>query len=275
MNNLGKMTRIGCCVLLLGSACAFAAKPKKITTESNVAMIEIPAGEFVMGTASGALDETAHKVQVSGFYMDAYEVTQADFVKVMADNPSKKLKAQNPVEQVTWAGAAKYCNARSKLEGLKPCYDTETWKCDFTADGYRLPTEAEWEYACRAGQKASYFFGKNPKKLRYFAWTADTANGQPREVGKRMPNPWGLYDMYGNIAEWCNDYYAADYYKASSAKDPKGPDAGEKRVVRGGSWNSSAEECRSACRMKENPGYADVCIASYDVYGFRCVKKMP
>lgn len=261
--------------------------PRDITTESGVKMIQVPGGWFIMGDK----DEKSHRVDISSFCMDKYLVTQEEYEKVMRENPSRWQVGKNPVEQLTWAGVVKYCNARSRLEGLKPCYDTKTWECNFEANGYRLPTEAEWEYACRAGTNTRYFFGDAPKELKNFAWIKENSGGRPRPVGQKLPNPWGLYDMYGNVWEWCNDFYKIDYYQESSKKnpkgpktggekvvrdgccDPKGPETGEERVVRGGCWDSKPGECRSAYRHKEEPGYTDVCIAGYDVYGFRCVRR--
>jgi formylglycine-generating enzyme required for sulfatase activity len=190
----------------------------------------------------------------------------------MGDNPSRWKGAKNPVEQVRWSDAVRFCNKRSELEGLRPCYDLKTWKCDFTADGYRLPTEAEWEYACRAGTSTAYFFGDETSKLGDFAWFDKNSGGRPHPVAQKQPNPWGLYDMCGGLWEWCNDFYKVDYYQESPTTDPKGPDAGQTKVVRGGAWRFSAERCRSGYRHNENPGYADVCFG-YDIYGFRCVRK--
>jgi formylglycine-generating enzyme required for sulfatase activity len=189
----------------------------------------------------------------------------------MGDNPSRWKGDNNPVEQVRWSDAVRYCNERSALEGLRPCYDLETWQCDFETDGYRLPTEAEWEYACRAGTTTAYYFGDNASKLSDHAWFEDNAGGKPRPVGGKPANPWGLYDMHGNVWQWCNDFYQVDYYQQSPEKDPRGPSAGESKVVRGGAWKFSADSCRSGYRNNENPGYADVCF-NYDIYGFRCVR---
>jgi formylglycine-generating enzyme required for sulfatase activity len=263
-----------CCALAIG-ALAFvvdAAAPKTTKTKTGVEMVLLPGGSFTMGDARGATDEEPHRVAVDALFIDKYEVTQEHYRKLVGSDYSRWKNPKAPTEQVTWAAAVKYCNARSLAEDLTPCYDLKTWKCDFAANGYRLPTEAEWEYAARAGTTTSYSFGDNASALRNFAWMKENSGGRPREVGKKLPNAWGLYDMHGNVAEWCNDFYAVDYYQHSPAKNPRGPASGKQRVVRGGSWNSRAGDCRSAYRAAENPAYADVCIGYYDVYGFRCVR---
>jgi formylglycine-generating enzyme required for sulfatase activity len=178
------------------------------------------------------------------------------------------------MEQVTWVQAANYCNARSKAEGLQPCYNEDTAECNFDADGYRLPTEAEWEYACRAGMESDYSFGNDTRWLGDFAWFADNADKKTHPVGQKRPNPWGLYDMHGNVAEWCNDNYGKEYYASSPDKNPRGPAEGKQNVLRGGSWKSSAEALKSGYRLAENPGFSDACLAR-DAIGFRCVRKAP
>ncbi len=240
-------------------------------TEPASSMVQAPDGWFVMGDANGQVDETPHKVHISSFYIDRYLVTQQEYQRVMDDNPSRWKGKDNPVEQVRWSDAVKYCNARSRLEGLELCYNLETWECDFQANGYRLPTEAEWEYACRAQTTTSRFFGTSQTRLKSYAWFKENSNARPQPVGAKLPNPWGLYDMYGNVWEWCNDFYKVDYYQESPEENPKGPKTGENKVVRGGAWNSSAESCCSTYRYNEDPGYVDVCFG-YDIYGFRCVK---
>jgi len=243
----------------------------RIVTPSGVAMIFIPAGVFALGCSQGSEDEAPCEVSVGAFFMDQTEVTQESYQALMGENPSKVKDPANPVEQVRWSDAVRYCNARSKAEGLDPCYDLETWTCRFEANGYRLPTEAEWEYAARAGTRTQYFFGDSADKLKFFGWYKDTAKGRPRPVAGRKANPWGLHDMYGNVWEWCNDFYAVDTYASNPKQDPRGPGQGDRKVLRGGCWSSTPEACRSSYRYHEAPGYTDVCFG-YDIYGFRCVR---
>jgi len=245
--------------------------PEVIKTKSGLEMVLVPGGSFTMGDEKGDVDETPHEVYVDTFYIDKHLVIQEEFEKLMRENPSRWKGKKNPVEQVRWSDAVKYCNARSRLEGLQPCYNLETWECNFDANGYRLPSEAEWEYACRAGTKTSYTFGNKSQKLKNFAWFKDNSGGRPRPAGQKLPNPWGIHDMYGNVFEWCNDFYQVDYYQESPEKNPRGPKTGETKVLRGGCWNSTDDKCRSSYRYNENPGYSDVCFG-YDIYGFRCVK---
>ncbi len=247
------------------------ATPATIRTESGIDMVLIPAGEFLMGDDRGEDDEQpAHTVRVSSFYMDVCEVTQESFQTMMGRNPSKWQDPAKPVERMSWYFAIQYCNMRSTREGLRPCYDLKTGRCDFAADGYRLPTEAEWEYACRAGTATHYSFGDDPAELADFAWYKNNSGATTHAVKQKRPNPWGLYDMHGNVAEWCNDFYAENY-AAGPAQDPTGPEAGEDRVLRGGNWKTSEDSCRCSARNYEAPGLADVCFG-YEAYGFRCVR---
>lgn len=249
--------------------------PAIITNKSGLTMVAIPGGQFQMGSAAGEPDETSHRVSLSPFYMDQYEVTQESFSKIMGRNPSRWTEPKNPVEQIRWKDAAEYCNARSRLEGLTPGYDPKTWKCDFDGNGYRLPTEAEWEYACRAGARTQYCFGDNPAELGKYGWFKGNSTRSPSPVGGKQPNQWGLHDMYGNVWEWCNDFYKEDYYRNSLERDPRGPELSATRVLRGGCWNSRADACRSAYRLDESPSYTDVCFArdAHGFVGFRCVRR--
>jgi formylglycine-generating enzyme required for sulfatase activity len=257
----------------VGSTPADAELPI-IKTKGGVEMVLIPAGSFEMGSrnsADGA--EAVHPASVDAFLMDRTEVTQAEFARLELPNPSHFKAPDLPAEQVTWAQAARYCNARSEDEGLTPCYNARA-ECNFEADGYRLPTEAEWEYACRAGGTDDYAFGSDPGKLGGYAWFADNAAKKTHPVGQKKPNAWGLYDMHGNVAEWCNDVFDKGYYALSPLSNPRGPKEGKFYALRGGSWKSPADGLRSSARLGENPGFSDACLAR-DAIGFRCVRKPP
>jgi len=250
-----------------------AGFPSQIKTKTGIEMLLIPAGEFIMGSDQGQDDEKPpHRVKIDAFYLDKFEVTQEDYEKMMGRNPAKFKGADRPVERVSWFAAIQYCNMRSAREGLSPCYDLQTLKCNFQADGYRLPTEAEWEYACKAGTNTIYYFGNTTSRLGQYAWYKANANKTSHPVGQKRPNPWGLYDMLGNVWEWCNDFYDQAYYYKKQQENPTGPAEGDERVLRGGSWASTARYTRSSVRYSETPGFADVCFG-YEAYGFRCVRK--
>jgi sulfatase modifying factor 1 len=267
---------------LAGTSCeragppqAVALAPPTITTKGGVEMVLIPAGSFLMGSRHGREEESpAHEVSIDAFLMDKYEVTQAEYERLGLPCPSHFKGPTLPAEQVTWAQAAFYCNTRSREEDFQPCYNEETGACNFQANGYRLPTEAEWEYACRAGIDGDYSFGNDARSLGAHAWFADNAAKKTHPVGQKKPNAWGLYDMHGNVAEWCNDVYDKNSYKSSPAANPRGPADGKEYVLRGGSWKSNAEALRSSSRLGENPGFSDACLAR-DAIGFRCVRKAP
>jgi formylglycine-generating enzyme required for sulfatase activity len=255
-----------------------APAPPVIKTKSGVEMVLIPAGSFAMGSRHGRDDERPlHTVSVAAFLMDRHEVTQTEYEKLgkveAFPNPAHFKGPDLPVEQVTWPQAAHFCNARSRFEGLKACYNEDTAECDFSADGYRLPTEAEWEYACRAGSDADYSCG-DERRLGDAAWFADNADKKTHPVGQKRANAWGLFDLHGNVAEWCQDVYDRDFYKNSPERNPRGPADGKEYVLRGGSWKSPAAALRSAYRLGETPGFSDACLAR-DAIGFRCVRRAP
>jgi len=260
------------------SSKAESSGPVEIVTKSGVEMVALSGGEFTMGTDKGNPDEAPlHKVKVTGFLIDKFEVTGEMFKKAQLPNPSHWQESpKNPVERVRWNDAKQYCNERSLLEGLKPCYNEKTadWDCDYSANGYRLPTEAEWEYACRAGADGPYDFGTTDK-LRQFAWFAENATERTHPVGQKKPNRWGIFDLYGNVSEWCEDVYSPTYYRESPATDPTGPpNPGKdvKRVMRGGSWKTSADSSRSTFRQGQRTGDTDACFFT-DYCGFRCVRR--
>jgi len=261
------------------AAAGLPANPAEFVTSSGVDMVFLPGGTFRMGNDRGNVDEApAHQVKLTAFAMDKTEVTHEMFVKVQLPNPSHwQDNSQNPVERVRWRDAKSYCNERSRLEGLTPCYDEKTreWDCNYAASGYRLPTEAEWEYACRAGSDQDYSFG-NADQLRQFAWYDENARERTHPVGGRKANRWGLHDLYGNVSEWCEDVYNPTYYQDSPAVNPTGPsDPGVdvKRVMRGGSWKASADMCRASFRQGQRTGNTDACFYT-DYCGFRCVRRL-
>ncbi len=264
----------------VNQASAFAGgdQPSERMSASGVEMVYLPGGEFTMGSNSRNPDEApAHKVKLTAFLIDQNEVSQEMFAKVQLPNPSHWNESpKRPVERVRWRDAKQYCNERSILEGLKPCYNEKTpdWDCDYAADGYRLPTEAEWEYAARAGSAGDYEFGQ-ADKLKQFSWFSENANEQTHPVGQKKPNRWGIFDLYGNVSEWCEDVFSTDYYKNSPGVDPTGPPSPGKdvqRVMRGGSWKSSADMCRASFRQGQKTGDTDACFFT-DYCGFRCVRR--
>lgn len=245
----------------------------------------IVGGTFEMGSPDTegwrSEDEARHTVKVSDFFMSIYEVTQAEYAEVMGNHPSSFSGDDLPVEMVSWMDAVRYCNARSEKEGLTPVYTVEgqtvTW--NRAADGYRLPTEAEWEYACRAGTETPFntetsisaeeanYYGHYPYEIEdnYFSQgNLSTKPGEYRQttvdVNSFSPNPWGLYNMHGNVGEWVWDYYGA--YDTGAQTDPTGAETGTLRVYRGGGWNDFAKNMRSAYRaaMAEDKGSFNIGI---------------
>ncbi len=228
----------------------------------------IPNGTFTMGPWSdGAFESPAHQVTISyDFYMSDTEISQEQYEEIMNHgNPSKVKNPKNPVEQVTWYKAIDFCNRLSDREERERCYtvDGETVTCNFNANGYRLPTEAEWEYACLGGSD------KDPSDITQYGWTLESTH-TIQEVGQKSPNPYGLYDLYGNVYEWCWDNYSDSYYSESPSTDPTGPteDFGLK-VIRGGSVNTTA--ALASAKARASYPYKNDNV-NWDL-GFRVVRK--
>jgi formylglycine-generating enzyme required for sulfatase activity len=270
-------------------------------------MVLIPGGSFQMGNPFGDGNENevpVHQVYVDAFYMDAYELTNVQykaFVEATGHIPPvrgdrwyrsvpESYFAESPaypVAAVTWLDAIQYCNWRSRQEGLEICYDEDTWgECDFSKEGYRLPTEAEWEYAARGGLEGKRYpwgdedpFGRanyggldnsgeyHPEMLPF---SYETSWRGPTPVGTYAPNGYGLYDMVGNVGEWCHDWYDEEYYRQSPDVNPTGPatysgSASADRVHRGGNWWWGAFGCsgRSHADLRAHSAFR----------GFRCVRR--
>jgi len=224
-------------------------KEKTIDMGNGVIMefVLIPAGEFDMGSPSSERDREndegpVHSAKISRpFYMGKYEVTQEQYYVIAKSKPSRFKQEGRPVENVSWNQADRFCRKLGEIKG----------------GSYRLPTEAEWEYACRAGSQDRFCFGDDPtySQIEQYAWCSKNSDSVTHPVGEKKPNPFGLYDMHGNVWEWCGDWYAADYYRRSTAVDPPGPLIGKSRVLRGGGWFRSARYCRSANRSGFKPIY--------------------
>jgi formylglycine-generating enzyme required for sulfatase activity len=204
----------------------------------------------------GTFQRENNNITVSSFYMGKYEVTQKEYQEVMGTNPSNFKGDNLPVECVSWFDAVEYCNKRSQWEGLTPAYtisgsgDNRTVTWNRSANGYRLPTEAEWEYACRAGTTTAYNTGDTISDNT--GWYSANSDSKTHEVGKKPANAWGLYDMHGNVVEWCWDWYGD--YSNGAQTDPTGASSGSYRVGRGGYWGGSAALVRSTFRGSGEPG---------------------
>ena len=231
-----------------------------LTGNVNLDLIWIEPGTFTMGSPEDEMgrfdDEAQHEVTLTkGYWLGKYEITQAQYRAIMPSNPSEFTGADLPVEQVSWYDAMAFCEKLTEIEkaaGRLP----EGYE-------YALPTEAQWEYACRAGTTTALNSGKNLSdkeqcpEMDEVGWYSDNSNGSSHPVGQKQPNAWGLYDMHGNVWEWCLDWYGD--YPSSAVTDPKGASSGSSRVVRGGSCYSYAYYCRSANRSGTRPdnGYID------------------
>lgn len=221
---------------------------EKLPGGMRLEMVEIPAGSFCMGSPPGegyGDEHPLHQVKLSAFYMGKYEVTQAQYRAVMRTNPSYFKGDDHPVEDVSWDDAVEFCRKLSQMTGHE----------------YRLPTEAEWEYAARAGTT-----GDHERNLDRIAWYYDNSGNKTHPVGQKQPNGFGLYDMYGNVWEWVQDWWGR--YQSGEETNPQGPSSGSDRVFRGGSWIITADRCRSALRASGSPGLRSVNI------GFRLVRTL-
>ena len=206
----------------------------------------IPAGKFMTG------DIIRHEIILSKpFYMQTTEVTQGQWRKVMGNNPSmfKGCGDDCPVENISWGDIQEFIRRLNQTE---------------IVNKYRLPTEAEWEFACRAGTTMKYSFGDSESELKDYAWYDKNSGRRTHPVSQKKPNAWGLYDMHGNVSEWCQDWQ--DDYPSGTVTDPKGPAAGQHRVIRGGSWLDNAVVLRSAFRAQDYP-----MVRGNDI-GFRLVR---
>jgi formylglycine-generating enzyme required for sulfatase activity len=223
--------------------------PYETAGRDGAPMVLIPAGEFTMGSNDGEANEKpSHRVSISAFYMDKYEVTFDLYDRFCEAAGRAKPsdsgwgRGNRPVINVSWNDATAYANHYGK----------------------RLPTEAEWEYACRAGVTGKWCFGDDEGQLGGYAWYSANSGSMTHPVGEKAANAWGLHDMHGNVWEWCADWYDAGYYAASPVQDPTGAFSGQYRVLRGGSWGGAAVDCRSAGRDRVNPW------GRFNDGGFRC-----
>jgi formylglycine-generating enzyme required for sulfatase activity len=241
---------------------ARAQAPKEITNSIGMKLMLIPKGTFMMGSPESEKgrqeEETQHEVTISkDYYLGVYEVTQAQYEKVMGKNPSHfqgaivgNENADLPVENVSWDDAVEFCKKLSDLPEEKKAGRV-----------YRLPTEAQWENACRAGSKSAYLFDDEEGLLPEYGWFNRNSSNRTHTVALLEPNAWGLYDMHGNVFEWCSDWYGE--YPKGAVSDPTGPKVGSDRVCRGGSWDFEAANCRSAFRNWNYPSLR------LDYYGLR------
>lgn len=226
----------------------------------GIKFILIEPGCFQMGNPKPPTDRTigespSHKVCIEkSFYIGETEVTQKQWEDVMGSNPSKTKVEDKPVDRVSWNDTQEFLQRLNVKDGGKY---------------FRLPTEAEWEYAARAGSDTDYSFGDNPSSLSEYAWFGNLGyKGSSHEVAQKKPNEWGLRDMHGNVWEWVEDWYSPTYYSGSPEKNPPGPEAGKYRVYRGGSWVGKAENLRSAVRFSALP-----VTRTHDI-GFRLVRQL-
>ena len=236
-----------------------------LSNSIGMRFVRVPAGRFLMGVSNEdqvkwwahEFEGPPHMVEISReFLLGEAPVTQAEYLALKGVNPSRFSVGQldRPVENVSWMDVINFLNQLSLKEGFQPYYRVDEDEIELLGGkGYRLPTEAEWEYACRAGSETSWYFGGDRKKLSNCGWISDNSNNETHPVRKLVPNAFGLYDLYGNVWEWCFDLYSDTFYSASqNAVDPSGPTRGSERVIRGGSFAHS-RNTRSSARSKAFP----------------------
>jgi len=230
-------------------------------------MVYVEGGTFAMGSNDGGSDEKpTHQVTISSFYIGKIEVTQELWESVMGKNPSNFKGDKRPVEKVSWYDAVEFCNKLSIKEGLRQAYFGVGSKiiCDFNSNGYRLPTEAEWEYAARGGNKSESYKYSGSNSIVNVGWYIDNSGSETHKVGTKLPNELGLYDMSGNVWEWCWDWYGE--YNSGSQTNPKGPNVGSIRVRRGSSWRFDAVFYYVTSRHFYSPD------SKYNALGFRLTR---
>jgi formylglycine-generating enzyme required for sulfatase activity len=224
---------------------------EKLPNQIALEMVSLPAGEFLIGDASD-YDAPQHQVKINSFAIGKYPITQAQYQAVMGTNRSHfSNNPQNPVEKVSWDDAQAFCQKLSQITGKT----------------YRLPTEAEWEYACRAGTTTRFYFGDDANQLGDYAWYYGNSQGTTHPVGQKKPNAWGLYDMSGNVWEWCEDNWRNSYAGALDDGPIDNDNCSQSRkCLRGGSWGNNPNLCRSAIR-----NFGDRRNDRYYSVGFRVV----
>ncbi len=247
-----------------------------VVEDPRLTLVALPAGLFWMGSSrqtdprANSNEMPLHQVRLSSFAMAQAPVTRGLYRAVMPGSPNEWQGERDdrslPANYVSWADAVHFCNALSRDAGFTPCYRRVLgrWRWNPNADGYRLPTEAEWEYACRAGTETPWFWGADEADSDRFAWFSGTLRSKAQPVMSKAANPWGLHDMAGNVWEWCWDRYGA--YSDRVQRDPKGPWFGKRRVLRGGSFSLAPRYLRSASRRRFRPE------DRFGFIGFRCVR---
>ena len=247
-----------------------AAPGTIITNRIGMKLAAIPAGRFTIGSPENEHRDNEgpqHEVELTkGFYLGVYPVTQEEYEQIVGSNPSHFTgNGRRPVERVTWFDAVAFCNRLSEREQLSPYYAIDDEQVQIAGgNGYRLPTEAEWEYACRAGTTTRWWFGDDESPLSDFAWYYENSGHTTHPVCEKPANAWGLHDVHGNVWEWCQDWYGE--YSSGRVIDPTGPESGTSRVLRGGAWLNYPVYCRSAIRFDFQPEYR------YYNVGFRAAR---